>query len=247
MVYISKKNILSQFSLFYSILALFFLITKINCSSLNLTEIEQYNNTMHRYKQMVANYNVFSQKMEKITLNVFMKIRFKDLKRSFDDLRSEIDTLKLKYHKKESISENIIIANNLTDDFEMKYINSVNAYKRFEETKQMLGGMIKTFIIVLSIFIFIVLFFIGVGSYFVIKYNQKRYYKLQEEVSIRIGQSDEKEKDKSNQENKNDFMVKSTEEDIEGRNNIDKNDKNKVQLQSHNAPLSKEYLSQNNI
>jgi len=247
MVLISKKNILSQFSLFYSILALFFLITKINCSSLNLTEIEQYNNTMHRYKQMVANYNVFSQKMEKITLNVFMKIRFKDLKRSFDDLRSEIDTLKLKYHKKESISENIIIANNLTDDFEMKYINSVNAYKRFEETKQMLGGMIKTFIIVLSIFIFIVLFFIGVGSYFVIKYNQKRYYKLQEEVSIRIGQSDEKEKDKSNQENKNDFMVKSTEEDIEGRNNIDKNDKNKVQLQSHNAPLSKEYLSQNNI
>jgi len=244
MVYISKKNILSQFSLFYSILALFFLITKINCSSLNLTEIEQYNNTMHRYKQMVANYNVFSQKMEKITLNVFMKIRFKDLKRSFDDLRSEIDTLKLKYHKKESISENIIIANNLTDDFEMKYINSVNAYKRFEETKQMLGGMIKTFIIVLSIFIFIVLLFIGVGSYFVIKYNQKRYYKLQEEVSIRIGQSDEKEKDKSNQENKNDFIVKSTEEDIEGRNNIDKN---KVQLQSHNAPLSKEYLSQNNI
>ena len=77
-----------------------------------------------------------------------------------------------------------------------------------------------------------------------IKYNQKRYYKLQEEVSIRIGQSDEKEKDKSNQENKNDFVVKSTEEDIEGRNNIDKN---KVQLQSHNAPLSKEYLSQNNI
>ena len=220
MVYISKKNILSQFSLFYSILALFFLITKINCSSLNLTEIEQYNNTMHRYKQMVANYNIFSQKMEKITLNVFMKIRFKDLKRSFDDLRSEIDTLKLKYHKKESISENIIIANNLTDDFEMKYINSVNAYKRFEETKQMLGGMIKTFIIVLSIFIFIVLFFIGVGSYFVIKYNQKRYYQLQEEVSIRIGQSDEKEKDKSNQEKKNDFMVKSTEEDIEGRNNL---------------------------
>ena len=245
MVYISKKNILSQFSLFYSILALFFLITKINCSSLNLTEIEQYNNTMHRYKQMVANYNVFSQKMEKITLNVFMKIRFKDLKRSFDDLRSEIDTLKLKYHKKESISENIIIANNLTDDFEIKYINSVNAYKRFEETKNMLGGMLKTFIIVLSIFIFIVLLFIGIGSYFVIQYNKKkRYFKLNEEVSIRIGQSDEKVKDKSNQDNKNDFMGKSTEEDIQGRNDINKN---QVQLQSHNSPLSKEYLSQNNI
>ena len=44
---------------------------------------------MHRYKQMVANYNVFSQKMEKITLNVFMKIRFKDLKRSFDNIKNE--------------------------------------------------------------------------------------------------------------------------------------------------------------
>lgn len=245
MVYISNKNIISQFSLVYSLIGLFFFINKINCSSLNSTEIEQFNKTMNRYKQMVANYNILSKKMEKITLNIFMRIRFKDLKRSFDDLKSEIDALKLKYHKKESISENIIIANNLTDDFEIKYINSVNAYKRFEETKNMLGGMLKTFIIVLSIFIFIVLLFIGIGSYFVIQYNKKRrYFKLNEEVSIRIGQSDEKVKDKSNQDNKNDFMGKSTEEDIQGRNDINKN---QVQLQSHNSPLSKEYLSQNNI
>ena len=245
MVYISNKNIISQFSLVYSLIGLFFFINKINCSSLNSTEIEQFNKTMNRYKQMVANYNILSKKMEKITLNIFMRIRFKDLKRSFDDLKSEIDALKLKYHKKESISENIIIANNLTDDFEIKYINSVNAYKRFEETKNMLGGMLKTFIIVLSIFIFIVLLFIGIGSYFVIQYNKKkRYFKLNEEVSIRIGQSDEKVKDKINQDNKNDFMGKSTEEDIQGRNDINKN---QVQLQSHNSPLSKEYLSQNNI
>jgi len=245
MVYISNKNIISQFSLVYSLIGLFFFINKINCSSLNSTEIEQFNKTMNRYKQMVANYNILCKKMEKITLNIFMRIRFKDLKRSFDDLKSEIDALKLKYHKKESISENIIIANNLTDDFEIKYINSVNAYKRFEETKNMLGGMLKTFIIVLSIFIFIVLLFIGIGSYFVIQYNKKkRYFKLNEEVSIRIGQSDEKVKDKSNQDNKNDFMGKSTEEDIQGRNDINKN---QVQLQSHNSPLSKEYLSQNNI
>ena len=245
MVYISNKNIISQFSLVYSLIGLFFFINKINCSSLNSTEIEQFNKTMNRYKQMVANYNILSKKMEKITLNIFMRIRFKDLKRSFDDLKSEIDALKLKYHKKESISENIIIANNLTDDFEIKYINSVNAYKRFEETKNMLGGMLKTFIIVLSIFIFIVLLFIGIGSYFVIQYNKKkRYFKLNEEVSIRIGQSDEKVKEKSNQDNKNDFMGKSTEEDIQGRNDINKN---QVQLQSHNSPLSKEYLSQNNI
>ena len=245
MVYISNKSIISQFSLVYSLIGLFFFINKINCSSLNSTEIEQFNKTMNRYKQMVANYNILSKKMEKITLNIFMRIRFIDLKRSFDDLKSEIDALKLKYHKKESISENIIIANNLTDDFEIKYINSVNAYKRFEETKNMLGGMLKTFIIVLSIFIFIVLLFIGIGSYFVIQYNKKRrYFKLNEEVSIRIGQSDEKVKDKSNQDNKNDFMGKSTEEDIQGRNDINKN---QVQLQSHNSPLSKEYLSQNNI
>ena len=245
MVYIPNKNIISQFSLVYSLIGLFFFINKINCSSLNSTEIEQFNKTMNRYKQMVANYNILSKKMEKITLNIFMRIRFKDLKRSFDDLKSEIDALKLKYHKKESISENIIIANNLTDDFEIKYINSVNAYKRFEETKNMLGGMLKTFIIVLSIFIFIVLLFIGIGSYFVIQYNKKkRYFKLNEEVSIRIGQSDEKVKDKSNQDNKNDFMGKSTEENIQGRNDINKN---QVQLQSHNSPLSKEYLSQNNI
>jgi len=82
---------------------------------------------MHKYNQMVANYNVFSKKMEKITLNIFMRIRYKDLQRSFDELRKEIDNLKLKYHKNQSISENIILANNLTDNFEINYIDSVNA------------------------------------------------------------------------------------------------------------------------
>ena len=134
MVYNIKKIIISQLSTIYSIIIILFLLDEINCSSLNSTEIEEFNKTMHKYNQMVANYNVFSKKMEKITLNIFMRIRFKDLERSFEELKREIDNLKLNYHKNQSISENIIIANNLTDDFEIKYIDSVNAYKRFEET-----------------------------------------------------------------------------------------------------------------
>ena len=244
MVYNIKKIIISQLSLIYSIIIILFLSSEINCSSLNSTEIEEYNKTIHKYNQMVANYNVFSKKMEKITLNIFMRIRFKDLERSFEELRREIDNLKLNYHKNQSISENIIIANNLTDDFEIKYIDSVNAYKRFEETKKILGGMVKTFIIVLSICVFIILLFIGIGSYFVIQYNKKkRYFKLKEEVSIRIGQTDVKEKNTSEEENKNKFMVKSTQEDIQSPKNANKD---KVIIDS-NPPISKEYLSNQNI
>ena len=244
MVYNIKKIIISQLSIIYSIIIILFLLGEINCSSLNSTEIEEFNKTMHKYNQMVANYNVFSKKMEKITLNIFMRIRFKDLERSFEELRREIDNLKLNYHKNQSISENIIIANNLTDDFEIKYIDSVNAYKRFEETKKILGGMVKTFIIVLSICVFIILLFIGIGSYFVIQYNKKRYMKLEEEVSIRIGQTDVKEKNTNEEENKNDFMVKSTQEDIQTAKNVIKD---KVINDTNNPPLSKEYLSNQNI
>ena len=244
MVYNIKKIITSQLSLIYSIIIILFLSSEINCSSLNSTEIEEYNKTIHKYNQMVANYNVFSKKMEKITLNIFMRIRYKDLQRSFDELRKEIDNLKLKYHKNQSISENIILANNLTDNFEINYIDSVNAYKRFEETKKILGGMVKTFIIVLSICVFIILLFIGIGSYFVIQYNKKkRYFKLKEEVSIRIGQTDVKEKNTSEEENKNEFMVKSTQEDIQSPKNANKD---KVIIDS-NPPISKEYLSNQNI
>lgn len=244
MVYNIKKIIISQLSTIYSIIIILFLLGEINCSSLNSTEIEEFNKTIHKYNQMEANYNVFSKKMEKITLNIFMRIRFKDLERSFEELRKEIDNLKLNYHKNQSISENIIIANNLTDDFEIKYIDSVNAYKRFEETKKILGGMVKTFIIVLSICVFIILLFIGIGSYFVIQYNKKRYMKLEEEVSVRIGQTDVKEKNTNEEENKNDFMVKSTQEDIQTAKNIIKD---KVIIDTNNPPLSKEYLSNQNV
>lgn len=244
MVYNIKKIIISQLSIIYSIIIILFLLGEINCSSLNSTEIEEFNKTIHKYNQMEANYNVFSKKMEKITLNIFMRIRFKDLERSFEELRKEIDNLKLNYHKNQSISENIIIANNLTDDFEIKYIDSVNAYKRFEETKKILGGMVKTFIIVLSICVFIILLFIGIGSYFVIQYNKKRYMKLEEEVSVRIGQTDVKEKNTNEEENKNDFMVKSTQEDIQTAKNIIKD---KVIIDTNNPPLSKEYLSNQNV
>ena len=244
MVYNIKKIIISQLSIIYSIIIILFLLGEINCSSLNSTEIEEFNKTIHKYNQMVANYNVFSKKMEKITLNIFMRIRFKDLERSFEELRREIDNLKLNYHKNQSISENIIIANNLTDDFEIKYIDSVNAYKRFEETKKILGGMVKTFIIVLSICVFIILLFIGIGSYFVIQYNKKRYMKLEEEVSVRIGQTDVKEKNTNEEENKNDFMVKSTQEDIQTAKNVIKD---KVIIDTNNPPLSKEYLSNQNV
>lgn len=236
--YKSKKNIISPLSIIF---IFFFIITKINCSSLNSTEIEQYNKTITKYSQMATNYVVFSKKMEKITLNIFLRIRYKDLKRTFEELRTEIDNLKLKFDKNEKISENLIKANNLTDEFEIRYINSISAYKRFEETKKMLGGMLKTFIIVLSIIIFIVLTLIGIGSYYVIKYNNKRrYIKLQEEVSIRIGQTEDKEKNET--ENKNEFMAKSTQEDIPSTNDNDAN-KVKAVVESNNSPLSKEYLS----
>ena len=104
--------------------------------------------------------------------------------------------------------------------------------------------MVKTFIIVLSICVFIILLFIGIGSYFVIQYNKKRYMKLEEEVSVRIGQTDVKEKNTNEEENKNDFMAKSTQEDIQTAKNVIKD---KVIIDTNNPPLSKEYLSNQNV
>lgn len=237
MVYISYKSNNNILSILFSSITFFLLITKSNCS-LTSTEISNYNRTMTKYIQTIINYNGLSKKMEKITLNIFMKIRFKDLQKDYEDLQSEMLKLKENYKNSISISNNLNITDHKLKYFNTKYVNAINAYNRFEDTKAILLHMFKIFLIILFIIIFIVLILIGIGTYFVLK--KQKYMELQEEISIRQNPTDsEKDKRTSIEENNNQIPYKSTQEDIRESNSVDNK---QVVVESNNPPISKDYL-----
>ena len=244
--YNPKKNKSLFISPIFCLITLIIIITEVNCSSLNTSEIDNYNNTMNRYQQVLIQYKGFSKQMEKITLNVFLRVRFKGLQRDFEDLRKEISELKASHEKKNiTVSKNLEETNKLLTNFEKSLINIIKAYKRFDQTKKIILHMIKVFIIILSVIIFIALTLIGIGSYFVIK-HQKKYAKLHEEVSIRIGETEtDSEKNTHVEEEKKekmDYIVKSTQEDIRSTKS---SDKNQVIIEPNNPP-SKDYLNGKN-
>lgn len=243
--YKPKKNKYLFISPIFFLITLIIIITEVNCSSLNTSETDNYNITMNKYQQVLIQYKGFSKQMEKITLNVILRIRFKGLQRDFEELRKEIRELKACYEKENiTITKILDEVNKLLTKFEKSLINTIKAYKRFEQTKKIILHMIKVFIIILSIIIFITLTLIGIGSYFVIK-HQKKYGKLHEEVSIRIGETEaDSEKNTNTEEKKEkmDYIVKSTQEDIRSTKS---SDKNQVVIEPNNPP-SKDYLNGKN-
>ena len=240
----SQKNIeLSVFSIIIFITTLISQMTNINSAPLNIAEIDNNNKTIYRYHQAVINFNGFSKKMEKITLNVYLRALFRELIRDYEDLKTEMLKLKTNQEKNESISNNINNVEKSLKTFEKNYKNINNTYKRFDDTKKLLLQMFKIFIIVLSVIIFIALIAIGIGSYFVINY-QKKYSKLHEEQSIRIGQNEYLEKVKNTsgdeKEKKIIYAMKSTQEPIQSTKDYGSN--NPVIIEPHN-PISKDDLN----
>ena len=137
-----------------------------------------------------------------------------------------------------SITNNLNITDHKLKYFNTKYVNAINAYNRFEDTKAILLHMFKIFLIILFIITFIVLILIGIGTYFVLK--KQKYMELQEEISIRQNPTDsEKDKRTSIEENNNQIPYKSTQEDICESNSVDNK---QVVVESNNPPISKDYL-----
>lgn len=243
----TKYNEVSISSIVFFSIALLIQLTHINCVSQNISEINNYNTTIFRYHQAIFNFNGFSKKMEKITLNIYLKSLFEELINDYENVKSEMLKLKTNQEKNESISENIIMVDKSLKIFEKKYRNTLNIYKRFDDTKKVLLHMFKVFIIVLSIIIFISLIGIGIGSYFVIKSQKKKYHKLQEEVSIRIGQNNNFDKERNtsdeDKEKRRNYSMKSTQEDMHSTKDYENN--NQVVLEPNN-PVSKDFLKNQN-
>ena len=193
MVLFQNKNLLYQSPIILIVLS--FLISNIYSQEIqkNITKIEMFNETLTKYNQSLLYFDDMSKKMEKITMNIVLKLKFKGLIRDKKSLEQDISKIKEKIDKKDNDNQTIIEGiNSVNQDikyFNHKYNKINQLYNQYENVKESFSNFIKVFFIVLFIIVVIALSLIGIISFFVVK-NQRKYYKLQEEVTISEGREE---------------------------------------------------------
>lgn len=182
------KNLLFQWSLILIILSS--LISNIHSQQVtqtNETEFEMFNKTLTNFNQSLLLFDDIAQKMVNITMNIVLRVRFKALKRNKNNLQQAISKIEEELNKDKYNSQKIIVdiksLNKDIKNFDGKYKKLNELYLEFESLKEFFSNFFKVFFIILLIVVLIVISLIGIVSFFVIK-KQKKYYKLQEEISV---------------------------------------------------------------
>ena len=163
-----------------------------------------------------------TKKMKDITLNILLRIRFRALKRMYNNIELKVlemqkELSKENYDSKKIIDEIDLLDKNI-DKFEKKYNKTNSLYYEFEQVKHSFSNFIKLFFIILSISVLIILCIIGIASYFVVK-NQRKYYKLKEEISFNSYQKQMNKKTSINRINEKEiFNSEKTNEKLRTRN-----------------------------
>ena len=187
-LYILKKN-KKYFFIQTQLILLFvsFFISNIQSQKVETNPNEKFNNTLYNYNNTKLYLDDFKKKMKDITLNIFLRVRFRELKRIHKNIELKILEIQEQLSKENYDNKQIIDKINLLDEdikkFEKKYNKANKVYYEFEKVKSGFSEFFKLFFIILFICVVIVFCIIGIASYYVMK-NQRKYYKLKEEVSF---------------------------------------------------------------
>ena len=174
----------------FSIFKLPLLILLISCllQISNSQEIsEVYEKALIEYNKTKTYLEDLTKKMKDITMNIVLRIRFREIKRVYNNIEIKIKEIQEELNKdkydKEKIIENIKTLNENIKKFNIKYKTANNLYYEFEKLKISFLNFVKLFFIILLIVVIVVLSIIGIASFFVIK-SQRKYYILKEEISL---------------------------------------------------------------
>ena len=177
--------------------------------------------------------------MKDITMNIVLRIRFREINRIYNNIELKIKEIKEELSKdtvdQEKIIEDIKILNQNINKFNEKYKIANNLYYECEKLKESFSNFVKLFFTILLIVIIVVLSIIGIVSYFVVK-SQRKYYILKEEISYSEAQKEKRTRNNLPPVNDNNGLNKESTEDLtENNNNL-----RKVVQQSTNSTNSKE-------
>jgi hypothetical protein len=169
-----------------SIIIILILFSSIKTQDTISEEKQLYNNNLIKFNKTEIQYKEISEKMKNIKYNIFLKIRYKNLKKKHQKIEIKLGKIKEKldsnnYDKNELKEEIKEIYESITK-FEKKCNKALDIFYKSEKTKKVLMNMIKAFFWTLLVIIIVVLIVIGVASIFIIK-RQRKYYALEEENS----------------------------------------------------------------
>ena len=203
----------------------------------------EYEKALNEYNSTKVYLKDLTEKMKDITMNIVLRIRFREINRIYNNIELKIKEIKEELSKdtvdQEKIIEDIKILNQNINKFNEKYKIANNLYYEFERIKVSLSNFVKLFFIILLIIIIIVLSIIGIVSFFVVK-SQRKYYILKEEISY---SEQQKEKRPINDINDDNNLNKESSEDLTGNNNIIQKE---VQQSTGSATSSKDVFTQKN-
>ena len=165
------------------------ILSQINQTQINISEIEIFE-SFNKYNQTNSKLEKLLPLFQKIKFNFIIKISFSKL----IHLKNKIDTQIINIQKK--LDENKSNKNKYNLEigelfenlkiYDKKYNELIDSYNRFENIKNKIKNCFIIFFI--SVFVGIIIFaiFITIITIIVIK-KQKKYYALQEEVTIEDG------------------------------------------------------------
>ena len=206
----------------YTIILISFIIIFFSFTVINSQEIKDdeelkrlFSNSLSMLNKTEIKYLDISEKMKNIKYNIFLKVRYKNLKRKHKKINAMISSIKgkidiNKYDLKE-INEDMYKLDVEIENFGKKCEKAIKVFNRAEQTKKIFMNIIKAFFFTLIIVIVVVMIIIGIVSIIIIK-RQKKYHALDEELSnsnieINVGNNynksfDEiKEKDEKEKQN----------------------------------------------
>lgn len=194
---------------------LFCLYVQINCQNLN--EDNTHNKTFTKHyttfnTEIKQKFSNITFKVNTIKYNIVLKMKYYEIRSKYTSISKTITLL-----------QNLITENNWDQNNENKFNNEIQNfeknYKRFKSlfTKfnktcayydnlyKIIHDLLKLFFVALLIVIFIILAFVGIISFYVMR-RQRKYYELKEEVSIHadLGKLSESSRAKQNANGKKD-------------------------------------------
>ena len=154
-----------------------------------LEEMQLFNNSLILFNKSTENYQSISEKMKNIKYNIFLKLRYRIIKRNYIEVKNSFakikEILESKNYDNKQIKEKIIDLNRDIYKFNKRCNKALEVFSKNEEIKKVTLKLIKVFFLtalIIIIFIIIILAIIALFSFIIYK-RQKIYHGLREETT----------------------------------------------------------------
>ena len=207
----NDKKILSTFLLI--IIISIILPSEFLCQNTqnNLTTLELFNEYLIKYTITNNNFSEMIEKFESVQFNFILKLEYSRLKTLNETILTQITSIKNNLdndnnnnYKKNKFSTDIKLLSGDIEKYDRNSNKVVEMYYKYETTKDIIIEFIKIFSITVSIVMVLSIICIILITIFIVK-KQRKYYVLNEEVTL--------EKD-GKREKKDSSEASSTREDL---------------------------------